>query len=98
MNTELKKLVELLSLVLEEGLDSDLAEGLSEKIDWSQLPELSSVYSNLFHYWHDCDIREKDADYASMQKREMEQLLQHLKDENFSRASEISFLGASQAS
>ena len=90
--------MELLSLVLEEELDSGLAEGLTEKIDWSQLPELGGVYSNLFHYWHDCDTRERDADYAQMQKREMEKLLQLLRDGDYFNASEISFLGASRAS
>lgn len=83
--------------MLEEGLDSDLAIGLAKRIDWNALPGLDEVHSNLFHYWHDDDIRKKDADYARMQNEELRKLIRFLKEKDFSNAKRISFLGESRA-
>ena len=91
---ELEKLIELLSIVAEENLDCDIAEGLSKKINWDKIPEIGKVYGNLFHYWHDQDIREKDKEYKFMQDTELNKLIQHLKNKEFAKANNISFLGA----
>ena len=98
MQSELDKLIELLSIVLEENLDCDIAEDLAEKIAWDKLPEISDVYGNLFHYWHDQDIREKEDEYKSMQDSELKKLIQHLKKQEFGKACNISFLGATSSS
>ncbi|MFK8067722.1 MAG: hypothetical protein AB8D52_05715 [Gammaproteobacteria bacterium] len=93
MDSELDKLIELLSIVVEEHLDCDIAEDLAEKISWNKIPEAGEVYGNLFHYWHDQDIREKDLEYKSMQKLELSKLIQHLKNREFGKACNITFLG-----
>ncbi len=91
---ELSKLIELLSLVVEEDLDCGIAEDLSEKVAWDKLPDIVEVYRNLFHYWHDQDSREKDTEYKLMQEVELIKLIQHLKNKEFHRACNISFLCA----
>lgn len=93
MQSELNKLIELLVIVVEENLDCEIAEDLAEKIVWDKLPEIGNVYENLFHYWHDQDIREMDNEYKSMQDSELVKLIQHLKNKEFSKACTISFLG-----
>ena len=98
MESELEKLIELLSIVAEENLDCDVAEGLSEIIDWDTIPEIGNVYGNLFHYWDDQDIREKDKEYKFMQDAELNKLIQHLKNKEFAKANKISFLGATSNS
>ena len=92
MAQALEELIELLSIVAEEKLDSDIAQGLSEKLDWSAMPQLGAVYGNLFHYWADEDIREKDSEYQSFQNAELAKLIEHLKNKEFGRACDISFL------
>lgn len=94
MHSEIDKLIELLTGVAEEKLGCEIAEGLAEKISWIEIPEVGEVYSNLFHYWHDKDIREKDKEYKEMQESELSKLIQHLKNEEFGGACNISFLGA----
>jgi hypothetical protein len=94
MKNELGKLIELLSIVAEENLGCDVAEGLSEKIAWDEIPEISGVYGNLFHYWHDQDIRKKDKEYNFMKDTELNKLIRHLKNKEFAKANNISFLGA----
>ncbi len=94
MESELEKLIELLSIVAEENLDCDVAEGLSELIAWDKIPEIGNIYGNLFHYWHYQNIREKDKEYKFMQDTELNKLIQHLKNKEFAKASNISFLGA----
>lgn len=98
MGTELDKLIELLSLVAEANLDCDIAEVLVEKIYWQEIPQVSNVYGNLFHYWHDHDIRLTDPEYKSMQDSELEKLIQHLKNREFGKACNISFLGSTSNS
>ena len=92
IQNELDKLIELLSIVIEENLDCDIAEGLCNEIDWSKLIEIESIYANLFHYWNDQDIREKCIEYKSMQNNELKKLIQHLKNEDYVKACNISFL------
>lgn len=94
MQSEIDKLIELLSLVAEEKLDCDVAESLAEKILWAEISEVGDVYSNLFHFWNDQDIREKDPEYKEMQDSELSKLIQHLKNKEFGKACYISFLGA----
>ncbi|MCP4706834.1 MAG: hypothetical protein GY865_19725, partial [candidate division Zixibacteria bacterium] len=92
MNIELEKLIELLQIVLSEKLDIEVAEGLAGKLDWSQLDFVSDVYGNLFHYWHDTDIREKDPEYKVMQVNELKKLIEHLTKQDYKAACNISFL------
>lgn len=96
MENKVNNLIELLSIVAEEQLDCEIAEHLCGKISWSNIPELEDVYCNLFHYWHDEDIRERDQDYKSMQDSELLKLIHHLKNKEFEKACLISFLGATQ--
>jgi len=93
MKSELEKLIELLSIVAEENLDCDVAKGLSELIAWDKIPEVGNVYGNLFHYWHDQDIRKKDKEYKLMQGTELNKLIQLLKNKEFIKANNVSFLG-----
>jgi len=95
--SELNILIELLSIVDEEKLDCEIAEDLAEKIAWDQLNEINNVYSNLFHYWHDEDIRFKDLEYSNMQNSELKKLIKYLKNGEFEKANSISFLGASNS-
>ncbi len=56
--------------------------------------EYGNVYGNLFDYWHDQDIWEKDKEYKFMQDAELNKLIQHLKNKELAKANNISFLGA----
>ncbi|MFW5427369.1 MAG: hypothetical protein ACKE8R_08970 [Methylophagaceae bacterium] len=92
MPSELDKLIELLSIVIEENLDCDIAEGLCNEIDWSKIIEIKNVYPNLFHYWNDQDHRQECSEYKAMQDSELKKLIQHLKKKEFVKACHISFL------
>jgi hypothetical protein len=94
MSNELSKLIELLSIVSEDNLDSDIAIALVERISWQMIPEVNRVYGNLFHYWHDQDVRERDPEYKAMQDLELALLIHHLKNNDFVKACSISFLNA----
>ena len=86
MQESLTELIELLSIVIEE------------KLEWENMQDLDPVYANLFHYWDDEDIREKDEDYRSLQDSEMIKLIDHLKNKDIEQACNISFLKATSNS
>ena len=88
----LENLIELLQLVRDESMDCEIAENLTEKIEWSSLPKLEEVYCNLFHYWADEDIRGRDSVYKEFQNNELVKLISHLENKEFGKACNISFL------
>lgn len=98
MGSEVCKLIDLLRLVSEEDLDCELAQGIAEKLDWPSMPEVGDVYGNLFHYWHDEDIRERDEVYRDMQDTELSRLIKHLESGDFKNAGKVSFLHDSGSS
>ncbi|QDF76949.1 MULTISPECIES: hypothetical protein [Shewanella] len=96
--TELEKLIELLSAMHEDNMDCGIAQMLFEKLDWSKMPEVEDVFGNLYHYWHDEDIREKEEEYKLMQENELGKLISLLKHGDYENASNISFLHESKNS
>lgn len=92
MNEELQKLISILCDVSEGRKTCKFAEQKCNEINWEALADYKNVYTNLFHYWLDEDIREKDSNYQAFQNKELANLIVHLKYCDFAKASEISFL------
>ena len=93
--SEIDKLIELLEIALDEELDCGLGEALSEKIDWCKLTGLDDLYGNLFHFWYDEELREKDSVYSKMQLVELKKLIEFLRRGDYESANKITFLGPS---
>lgn len=92
MNSELIKLINILSSLKANSICIGNAEELVEEIDWASLEFIESVYGNLFHYWHDYDIRSKDSSYSQFQNSELDKLINHLKKQDYVKANAINFL------
>ncbi len=95
--SEVDKLIEILSIVSMEPTGSEAAEKACESLDWSKLSEIKAVYVNLFHYWHDEDIRDKDKVYCEMQNSELKKLIVLLENQDYDKANMVSFLTDSES-
>lgn len=93
---ELKILIQLLSDVNQEVLDSECAHLELRKIRSDKLKNISSVFANLNHFWSDSDIRRTASTYKSMQFSELAKLINHLKNGHWDKANGISFLHVSE--
>ena len=92
---ELNKLINLLQDVNDCKLDIMSAETVFEEIKWEALSGIKAVFANLYHFWQDEDIRNNDPQYKAMQESELEKLIGHLKNEEWSSANGVSFLDVS---
>lgn len=90
--SEQEKLIEILASVSDGRLMC--SDGLKqvEQLNWDHLTQIQPVYGNLFHYWDDEDIRERDPAYREFQDQELKKLVDHLRECRFERARSISFL------
>ena len=59
---------------------------------WHDFSHAEKIASYLLHYWCDEDIRERDSEYRDMQETELNKLITLLREEDYLKASKVSFL------
>ncbi len=89
------ELIKLLEDVKDCKLEVSSAEVLFLEIDWEKMPTIKAVSINLHHFWQDEDIRSNDAGYRAMQNFELQKLIGHLQNGDWSKANGVSFLEVS---
>lgn len=92
MESETKKLLEILEAVYSEKIDVEEGEA---RVGELSMKEFQNLYGNLHHYWLDEDTREKEPEYKEFQKIELEKVIQHLRSGNIVAANKVSFLHVS---
>ena len=89
MESERPKLLRIMKSLLAGEIDCETAQSRVEALSMREFP---SLFSNLYHYYVDYDIRAKDPEYREFQNRELEKLIKHLEAGDIEKANEISFL------
>lgn len=89
MESETKELLEILEAVFSKQIG--VQEG-QHRVEQLSMKEFDQLYSNLFHYWNDEDIREKEIEYKQLQETELEKVINHLRNGDIDAANKVSFL------
>jgi len=91
----LSSFIELLECVERGSLSCTEARFQFENSQLSDFPGSKVISSQLNHYWHDEDIRQRDLDYRMMQDRELSKLIKKLNQGDYRGAAAITFLHVS---
>lgn len=93
MKSEASQLCEILDRLLSGEIDSNSAQ---EQVESLAMTEFGKVYGNLYHYYSDEDIRQRDPEYKKFQEAELKKLIGRLRSGNIEAAQEVSFLHVSK--
>ena len=92
MESETKQLLEILEAVFSKRIG--VQEG-QDRVEQLSMREVGQLFSNLFHYWNDGDIRDKEIEYKQLQETELEKVINHLRNGDVDAANKVSFLHVS---
>ena len=94
MKTDCEKLLIIMRSLQCGDIDSLKAQDEVSRLNMDEFPLL---FSNLFHYFTDEELRKKDSEYGDFQNIELAKLIKHLESGDIKNANEISFLHSSKS-